>query len=263
MARDVLICNTTQLALLLGPAQPVYRLADPHYGPLRPRLRPTDAPDNRSTWHRYDLAGERTIYAASSLEGMYAEILQPLKKPEPTPAGALFDDVGEGETVQDLIAHDFAEDGKEPPHEIDLDWLLKRRLYTMLLPTAGWFIGAEHSSTIAYLNRNRPPVLLAKGLQQVTVAVLRGEDRYVTSHLAETMAGPRLQDQTRPIGLFYGSKLGSDWDCWAVAARRGAQCDQRRRWPARPAPRRKPGTAEGPEAIRTFGAGHVMRIDPH
>ena len=53
------------------------------------------------------------------------------------------------------------------------------------------------------------------------MAVLRGEDRYVTSHLAETMAGPRLQDQTRPIGLLYGSKLGSDWDCWAVWLRNG------------------------------------------
>lgn len=186
-----------------------------------PRLRPADVSDDRSTWHRYDLTGERTIYLASSMEDMYAEILQPLKKPAPAPASAMFDDAGDGETVQDLIAHDFAEDGKGPPHEIDLDWLLKRRLYTMLLPTAGWFIDAEHSNTIAYLNRHWPPVLLAKGLQQVTVAELRGEDRFVTSHLAETMARPRLQDQTRPIGLLYGSKLGSDWECWAVWLRDG------------------------------------------
>jgi hypothetical protein len=55
----------------------------------------------------------------------------------------------------------------------------------------------------------------------VTVAELRGEDRFVTSHLAETMARPRLQDQTRPIGLLYGSKLGSDWDCWTVWLRDG------------------------------------------
>lgn len=182
-------------------------------------MHPTIAPPG----NRYDLAGERTIYAASSLEGMYAEILQPLKKPEPIPASALFDDAGEGETVQDLIAHDFAEDGKQPPHEIDLDGLLKPRLYTMLLPTAGWFIDAEHSNTVAYLNRNRPPVLLPKGLQQVTVAELRGEDRFVTSHLAETMAWPRLQDQSSPIGLLYGSKLGSDWECWTVWLRDGVQ----------------------------------------
>lgn len=221
MARDVLICNTTQLALLPASQQAVYRLADSDYGPLKPRLRPTDTSDDRSTWHRYDLAGARTIYAASSLEGMYAEMLQPLKKPEPIPASDLFDDAGDGETVQDLIAHDFAEDGKEPPHEIDLDWLLKQRLYTMLLPTAGWLVDAEHSNTIAYLHRNRPAILLEKGLQQVTVAELRGENRFVTSHLAETMARPHLQDQTRPIGLLYGSKLGSDWDCWTVWLRDG------------------------------------------
>lgn len=221
MARDVLICNTTQLALLPASQQTVYRLADPAYGPLQPRLRPADTSDNRSDWHRYDLAGERTIYAASSLEGMYAEMLQPLKKPQPMAASELFDDVGVGETVEDLIAHDFAENGREPPHEIDLNWLLEQRLYTMLLPDVGWLVDAEHSNTVAYLHRNRPAALLVEGLQQVTVAELRSENRFVTSHLAETMACCRLQDQTRPIGLLYGSKLGSDWDCWTVWLRDG------------------------------------------
>lgn len=221
MARDVLICNTTKLALLPASQQIAYRLADPDYGPLMPRLRPTDPSADRSSWHRYDLAGERTIYVASSLEGMYAELLQPLKKPQPIAASELFDDAGEGETVEDLIAHDFAEAGNEPPHQIDLDWLLKQRLYTMVLPAAGWLVDAEHSNTIAYLHRNIPAALVQKGLQQVTVAELRGEDRTMTSHLAEAMAQPKLHDETRPIGLLYGSKLGSDWDCWALWLRDG------------------------------------------
>jgi hypothetical protein len=53
----------------------------------------------------------------------------------------------------------------------------------------------------------------------VTLAELRGEDRFVTSHLAETMARPRLQDQTRPIGLLYGGneevKTASICVAWA------------------------------------------------
>ncbi|WP_162625302.1 hypothetical protein [Mycolicibacterium llatzerense] len=82
----------------------------------------------------------------------------------------------------------------------------------MLLPDVGWLVDAEHSNTVAYLHRNWPAAVLAEGLRQVTVAELRGESRSVTSHLAEMMACCRLQDQTRPIGLLYGSKLGSDWD---------------------------------------------------
>ncbi len=41
-------------------------------------------------------------------------MLQPLKKPQPMAASELFDDVDEGDTVEDLIAHDFAEGGREP-----------------------------------------------------------------------------------------------------------------------------------------------------
>lgn len=224
MARGVLICNTTRLALLPASQQTVYRLADPDYGPLQPRQRPTDASDDdRAGWHRYDLAGERTVYAASSLEGMYAEMLQPLKRPEPMLASDLFDDAGSTATVEDLIAHDFAEDGKEAPYEIDLEWLLTQRLYTMLLPATGWLVDAEHSNTVAYLHRNQPAVIREQGMRQVTVAELRGENRIVTTHLAEAMARPQLHDDTRPVGLLYGSKHGSDWDCWAVWLRDGVR----------------------------------------
>lgn len=221
MARDVLICKTTQMALLPASRQPAFRLADPEYGPLQPRRRSVSSSDDRANWHRFDLAGERTIYAASSMEGAYAELLEPFKKPAPRPASQLFDDAGEGETVDELIAHDLAAAGKNPAREIDADWLHKYRLYTLLLPSQGWLVDAEHSKTVAYLHANRSVALLEQGLTQVTVSDLRSERRFVTSHLAEVMARPRLYDESRPIGLRFGSKYGSDWECWAMWLRDG------------------------------------------
>ena len=53
------------------------------------------------------------------------------------------------------------------------------------------------------------------------MSVLRCEDRYITTHLAERLAGARLAEGDRAIGLRYGSKHGSDWDCWTVWLRGG------------------------------------------
>ena len=58
-------------------------------------------------------------------------------------------------------------------------------------------------------------------MQQVTVSDLRSEDRFVTTHLAEQLASARLAEGDKAIGLRYGSKHGSDWDCWTVWLRNG------------------------------------------
>lgn len=223
MTHDVLVCTTTQMALLPAARRTMYRLADPKYGPLQPRRRPAGSAADRGEWNRFDLAGERTIYAASTEEGAYAERIQPLKHAAPIPASELFDDADEGETVEESIAHDFAAAGHPPPHTIDLEWLYKLRMYTLQLPEHGWLVHAEHSNSVAYLHRNRPPAVAEAGLSHVTVSVLRSEMRKVTTHLAEVMAKPQLHDDSRAIGMLYGSKMGSDWDCWTVWLRDGIE----------------------------------------
>ncbi|WP_157680474.1 hypothetical protein [Mycobacterium dioxanotrophicus] len=209
------------MALLPAARQTIYRLVKPKYGSLGPLQRPAPGlAAERARWNRFDLPGERTVYGASTPEGAYAELLGGLKRPPAMLASDLFDDVGDGETVEQLIADDWAGEGKRlAPYVIDLDWLYEYRMYTMLLPDRGWLVDAEHSSTVTYLHENMPQALCERYQRSetpVTVSDLRSEDRLVTTALAELMAGPVLSDGDPAIGLRFGSKHGSDWVCWAV-----------------------------------------------
>lgn len=221
MSSSVRICERTGIALVPASGQTVFRLAKPSYGPLNPRRRAVTSADDRNEWNRFDLPGEQTIYAASSPEGAYGELLGSLKKPAPVAAAQLFDDVGDA-TMEELIAEDWAAAGKRlPPYVVDINWLYEFRLYTMTLPQQGWLTDSEHSRTVTFLQGNIPLRLWERSMQRVTVSDLRSEDRFVTTHLAEVLANARLDDDNTAIGLRYGSKHGSDWDCWAVWLRNG------------------------------------------
>jgi hypothetical protein len=209
-------CPVTGIAVVPATGQMVLRLAKPSYGPLNPQRRTATSDDDRSRWNRFDLPGERTVYAASSPEGAYGELLGALKKPAPTPPRRLFDDAGEA-TMEELIAADWAALGKRlPPYVVDINWLYAFRLYTMRLPDSGWLVDSEHSRTVSYLQGAIPTPLWERGIQAVTVSHLRCEDRFVTTHLAERLARARLEGGQTAIGLRYGSKHGSDWDCWTL-----------------------------------------------
>ncbi|MUL50054.1 hypothetical protein FZI85_29910 [Mycobacterium sp. CBMA293] len=218
---NVLTCPSTGLALVPASGQTVFRLARPSYGALNPRRRTATSDDDRSEWNRFDLAGHQTVYAASTPEGAYGELLGSLKKPAQFPGSRLFDDAGTA-TMEELIAQDWAEAGKRlAPCEVDINWLYEFRMYTMTLPVGGWLVDSEHSRTVSYLQQNIPLAVWERSVHQVTVSVLRCEDRFITSHLAERLAGARLAEGDKAIGLRYGSKHGSDWDCWTVWLRGG------------------------------------------
>lgn len=223
MTSDIRACPTTGIALLPACGQTVFRLAKPSYGPLNPQCRPLTSDDDRSRWNRFDLPGEQTVYAASTPEGAYGELLGGLKKPAPLAASVLFDDAGGAAvTVEELIAEDWAALGKRlAPHVVNVNWLDEFRLYTMTLPQQGWLVDSEHSRTVTFLQENIPLALWERGVQGVTVSDLRSEDRFLTTHLAERLARARLTEGHTAIGLRYGSKHGSDWDCWTVWLRNG------------------------------------------
>ncbi|WP_338341760.1 hypothetical protein [Mycobacterium intracellulare] len=91
----------------------------------------------------------------------------------------------------------------------------------MVLPATGWLVEFDHSRSVSYLHQHIPLTLWERGVTRVTVAVLRCEDRFITTHLAEQLANARLTDGAMAIGLRYGSKHGSDWDCWTIWLRGG------------------------------------------
>lgn len=221
MGSDVVTCKVTGIALIAALGQTAYRLAKPSYGPLNPRRRSISSCDDRTSWNRFDLPGEQTIYAASSPEGAYGELLGSLKKPRTVAASRYLDGAG-GATMEELIAADWAAAGKRlAPYQVDINWLYEFRMYTLTLPTQGWLVDSEHSRTVSFLHGNIPGKLWERGVHRVTVSDLRCEDRYVTTCLAEQLARACLADSGTALGLRYGSKHGSDWDCWTVWLRAG------------------------------------------
>lgn len=210
-----IVCPSTGVALIPSSGHVLYRLAKPRYGGLNPPRRPPGG--DRTGWSRFDLPERRTVYAASSPEGAYGELLGALKRPvQPTPAAALFDDVGDA-TMDELIAQDWAMgDMRLSPYVVDIAFLYANRMYAVTLPDAGWLVDAEHSRTVTFLHEHLPVELIDHGMRWVTVADIRSEDRFVTTHLAEQLAYAPLDGGAVAMGLKFGSKHGSDWDCWAV-----------------------------------------------
>jgi hypothetical protein len=215
------ICSKTGLSLVPSAGRTVYRLAKPYYGPLNPLLRGVFDGDSRLTWNRYDVAGQRTVYAADTPEGAYGELLAPLKPMVPVRAAAYFDDVTAGDDLESLIRDEWRAAGhRRGPRQVDLGWLGKYRLYRLRLPTMGWFIDIEASSSLSAITDYAADDLRDHGLAEVSVAELRGNDRRLTTAIATRLWPLTLDDGGLAHGVMYGSRHGSEWNCWAIWLRR-------------------------------------------
>ncbi|MEG8177062.1 hypothetical protein [Nocardia terpenica] len=212
-------CSKTGFALVPAARRTVYRLAKPSFGPLNPMLRRVSADDPR-TWNRYDVAGQQTVYAASNELGAYGELLAPLKPTLPVPASRYFDDVGDDDELESLIREEWTGAGHRPPRELDFAWLAEHRLYRLTLPTMGWFIDIEAATSLSAIAEYAPTSLVEHGVAEVSVAELRSPDRWLTTTIATRLWPLTLDDGSLAHGIVYGSRHGSEWDCWAIWLRR-------------------------------------------
>ena len=106
--------------------------------------------------------------------------------------------------------------GKSPSR-----WREARSLYTLTLPSTGWFIDICHHDTIAALNRATGPLggpfLLS---ERVTLNHLTSEDRAWTCEVATRLREVRLDDGSHALGIRYLSKHGTPGLCWAIWLRK-------------------------------------------
>lgn len=216
MPVEIHICDATGIALLPAAKQRTFRLAKPSYGVLNPQARGISSADDRTRWNRFDLPGEQTIYAASTPEGAYGELLGALKRTHKYLAEDYLDEVGTGDELYTLIAEDWAELGKKPPGVVDINWLYEHNLYELDMPTTGWFVDIEHARTITYLGQHLPVAVWERSITTITAAEIRNSDRYITTPLAETLAKAPIDGGTSALGIHYYSKHGTEWTCWAV-----------------------------------------------
>ncbi len=213
-------CAKTGFALVPAACREVYRLAKPSYGPLNPLQRGLSSEEPRDEWNRYDVAGQKTVYAASTEQGAYGELLAPLKPKLPVRASLFFDDVASDDELESLIKEEWRNAGHRPPRELNMMWLSEYRLYHLTLPARGWFVDIEAAASLSAIAKAAPIALVERGLQEITVAELRGDQRWLTTAIATRIWQLTLDDDTLAHGILYGSRHGSEWDCWAVWLRR-------------------------------------------
>ena len=206
------VCAVTGLYLVPPPSLPVHRIAQVLYGGLTPPVR-DDAPD-RQGWGRWDTAGGRTIYAAASAMGAFAELLAYLTPGLPTtPASAVFDDLTDDEgdmSIADLIRKSMPE--PDIQRVITRDWRSRRRHYLLQFPADGWFVDIVHAESVAAINRE----FTSPAERDLTTTDLTGDHRSLTTDIASWARNLTLDDGSRALGVTYLSKHGHNLPTYAL-----------------------------------------------
>ena len=208
-------CSLTGVRLLSAPGKVVWRIAKPSWGPVNPPLRLPDS--ERRDWGRYDVLGHRTVYSGFPEVAAYGESLAALRVglSEKLLLSELFDDVDDDATLLDTVDEEWRKLHHIAPGKVVSGWRAERRLYPITLPDSGWFIDIESAETISAVSAALGSTLAGLGVEQLTTANLRGEDRVVTTVIADWLWSLTLDDGFLPHGIFYGSKHDSAWECWA------------------------------------------------
>lgn len=219
-------CPKTHLMCRQPPTQKIFRIAKRSYGPMNPALRAAGV--DVESWGRFDVAGHRTIYGASPTEATYGESLASLR-PSPqlgtTRLGDLFDpddELDSDMSLQDAITRDWDGDHRFPPGAIAAAWRNERLIYALTPPTNGWFIDLEHARSLRAVEESMGADTLSKlgHTGHLTIGDLRGNNRALTTAIAQWVWEQELESGAAPHGIVYGSKLDSGWRCWAIWLRR-------------------------------------------
>jgi hypothetical protein len=155
--------------------------------------------------HRFDVPGGGVVYASTAKRGCFAETLQTLRIK--LNSGAVL-----------AAARDT---GHMPPGNIAQSWRDGRRKFLIELRNTLPFVDIEHEETRAYLEDTQSLILFAHGLDALTVADVRSNNRRLTRALA-WWAYTQIDESAatgtpQPLyaGIRYVSKHG-DHECWAI-----------------------------------------------
>jgi RES domain len=189
------------IAVAYPPEGGLWRVARGEPFALRPPPPPLLFTGGGGVGNRFDsaLGNYRVWYFATELEGCYAETLAPLR---PDPA------------VIDAIGKD--EDGLMPFGEIAADWRQRRIAVRATFPEDRPFLDVEATGTRAVLRKELASFLANLGLDDIDVPAIRSKDRRLTRIVSQWTWEARETAEPRYAGIRFCSRLGSEWECWAV-----------------------------------------------
>ncbi len=207
-------CETTGLYLLPATGSLAYRVAKDrgmaaltgHLNTQVGPLPPGSGPDPRG---RFDTVGS-TVYFAQSPECAFGEVLrgfrQELLQLAPLARRVGFDDL---EAYVAAIITDATSNDVDQPWAVSWDWQWDRSLYHVRMPRDGWWVQIDHHDTLNALASQLAHVTFGQDLGRnvdLTSADLEGEDRNLTTYIAEHIRGLTLDTGDQPLGISYRSK---------------------------------------------------------
>lgn len=169
--------------------------------PLRASwIRPEDAV-HRKAGNRYDVAGGGVLYAATQLQACFAETLGRFR-PSPKMKALLADD-----------DDPFMRSGSIPR-----DWRMRRTIIEVSASEPLPFLDVDAPETLAFLSDELAPQLVALGYDEnLDLSLLRNADRRLSRVISLwAYAAEDSEGQFRYGGIRYTSRLGEEWENWAV-----------------------------------------------
>ena len=221
MTRLPRTCSATGFRLLPATGGEGYKVGKTIYNPLTALTRSPD--QHRDEWSRYDVVLRQTVYLAETRECAYAEVLASFKRPAGSDDPLAKDAEALGMSVEEFIeeiAAEWAERDFMGLGSVPAGWRHDRGMYVIELPSDGWWIDIEHPDSIAALEVHGGSTMRMHDVTALTTAHLRGDNRSLTTTLAEYAYRAPLDDGTYPRGIHFGSKHGAYW-CKAVLMEEG------------------------------------------
>lgn len=234
------VCSRTGLAFVEGPLLG-HRVAMTRWGPVNPPERSVETDPSmassapieagadlvsqgvdRSKWSRFDTPGS-TIYLAEDRRTAYAEILAMARVSRKFRSAISFVSEHFGiswEEARRRVCEEWAASGHRVPDELPDDWRTDRRAFLLQVEHPLRWVDLTAAETIAALNLHLGQQLEDKvGVEEITLGVLAGPDRVVTTFIAEWTRKQVLDDGSYAAGIQAHSKYGGGL-CWAYWLRR-------------------------------------------
>jgi hypothetical protein len=186
------------------PPWDIARTQDGHFGTFGNRF--DDPREDLDPSERY-----RCIYAATTPQAAFGEVLRRLV-PSPDVIRGMDEIEDDEESLEDAVGDILDPMAFQSPqgfhHVVQAQWRLARQIGHAVLSDRLRFVDINDPRTIAYLGRT-------VGMD-LDLSHLTSGDRSLTQHIARLIWEQGTIDGAPIGGLRYMSRLGAEWECWAL-----------------------------------------------
>jgi hypothetical protein len=188
---------------------PDWSRADPEDGTFGNRFDDPGAIAGRPTNERF-----RTIYCTTQRDAAFGETLARFRLS--IPLLAQLANIDDAQTIEAALSG-VIDDSDKYRGVVPTDWRLRRRIGHTLIDPDLRFVDVAAAETVQRLRSTLAPLGQVLNLPDIDLSSLTSSQRAMTQACAR-MIYEEIDEHGRPLyaGVRYPSRLGEDWECWAV-----------------------------------------------